>query len=842
MNAILSQSSQLAALCEHLTDLAICFIDENGIIADWNAGAARLYQLPESAAIGYKAGILFDAAPLAQGLHIALWDGGYESEWHLCSSRTNDRSVSVNIRPVHDGGRLAGYTLMAQSSFYEKKMGEQFLQEVAPSSGNGLFEQLVEHSYSGISLFNAAFRMIYRSPSAVRITGFQDNERVDASVNDMIHPADRMRIKSLLEELIQLPGASRTCQFRSRHADGHFMHLECVFTNWLHEPGIRAVVLNFRDISDAKSSEEHLKQMVQELSAYKYALDEAAIVAVTDQQGRITHVNDYFCRISGYNREELLGCDHRILNSGYHNKSYIRNLWRTIASGQIWRGELCNKSKDGRTYWVATTIVPFLNEYRKPYQYMAIRFDITSAKEADAELHRKSEQISSLLEGVSDGFCALDEELCYTYVNPTICRMVGMEAGEMLGRYIWDLFPEAVGSATYLAIEKARQERVSVVVEEDYYAPLDLWQESRIYPVTNGLSVFVTDISVRKRNEREAVLLADLSRIFDKQEKLTPSLVQAARHMLQFSGAGLTEIWMNSSEQGQLYLSATAAANDIIREAFVPDNVPQMTVGKGLAGLVSQHGTILSWRELAGHPDFVRKNAAERSGLTYGLGIPLRSGGEMLGAMVLLFGTDGQETFSEEFALKCGEHLGAEITRKQLKRELHQIFESVPDIICTVGDDRRFKRVNQAMCDLLGYSESELTGKSIDELIYSEDINASKERTRFFREAGLRTIYFENRYVAKSGKIIHLAWSVRKSIGKRSTLLCSERYYGKERTGGTAAKSQRARAYRQLGIASADGIGILVATYERTAGGRYGLPDGLGKGRPVLPSSGVGVY
>jgi PAS domain S-box-containing protein len=235
---------------------------------------------------------------------------------------------------------------------------------------------------------NEADEVIWANQQFYRKAAFEPAQLISENARDFL----KINPKILQHDALAIKEPHLRTEYKLLKGDGGFLHVILTATRQYDDEGrFICTVVVLRDITEMK-----LTQI--ELEYQKLSIDEAAIVAATDAKGDIIYANDKFCQISKYSREELMGQNHRLLKSGYHAPSFFVEMWKTIASGKVWRGEVCNKAKDGSLYWVYTTIIPFLDEKGKPYRYQSIRFEITKRKQLEEEIKRYAEHLEEVVE------------------------------------------------------------------------------------------------------------------------------------------------------------------------------------------------------------------------------------------------------------------------------------------------------------------------------------------------------------------------------------------------------------------------------------------------------------
>jgi len=425
-----SQSEErFRLLVESAKDYAIFMLDPDGRIAEWNAGAEHLFGYGQEEIVGEPGSLLYVPEDVRRGvpeeeLRRAEEDGRAEDErWHVRKDGSRFCADGF-VRPILDEERNLRGFVKVMRDITERNEAEEKYRSIFENAVDGIFQT----SPDG--------RILTANPAAARILGYESPEELLASIFDIgrqlyVDPDDRARLISL----IQQQGMASNFETRMYRKDGSMIWVSINARARRDEGGdLASFEGTMENITERKQAEAALDRSLKELADLKFALDESAIVAVTDVTGKITYVNDKFCEISKYSREELLGQDHRIINSGYHDKEFIRGLWRTIARGEVWRGELKNRAKDGSIYWVGTTIVPFLNERGKPNRYVAIRYDITDRKEAEEALKEQQEFLRQVIDTNPSLIFVKDWDGKFTLANKAVADIYGTTVEELVGK------------------------------------------------------------------------------------------------------------------------------------------------------------------------------------------------------------------------------------------------------------------------------------------------------------------------------------------------------------------------------------------------------------------------
>lgn len=356
----------------------------------------------------------------------------------------------------------------------------------------------------------STFQFLSVNEAAVAHYGYSQKEFLSMTALDIRPGEEKDRFRQLDRTAASTDPHYNRGIWKHLKKDGTLIYVEIIAHSILFEGRTARLILS-NDITERRKAEANLQKTLKEISAYKYALDESSIVAITDQKGIIKHVNDNFCKISKYSAEELIGRDHQLINSGHHTKEFIRNLWLTLAKGKIWKGELKNKAKDGTLYWVDTTIVPFLNEEGKPYQFVAIKTDITERKTAEEALSQSETRFRKIFDSRMIGFLFCNSSGDITVANDFFLEMVGYTQKDLMeGEVHWKkMTPIEYADVDTLALEQIKATGISKPFEKEYFRK----DGSRIPVLICAVSIegnnpdksvaYIMDITQRKKAEAE---------------------------------------------------------------------------------------------------------------------------------------------------------------------------------------------------------------------------------------------------------------------------------------------------------------------------------------------------
>ena len=469
---------------------------------------------------------------------------------------------------------------------------------------------------------------------------------------------------------------------------------------------------------------------LKELADQKFALDQHAIVAVTDVQGTITYVNEKFCAISQYSKDELIGQNHRILKSGYHSNEFFEQMYHTLANGKVWHGEIKNRAKDGSTYWVATTMVPFAGSDGKPRQYVSIRTDITETKLAAETLARQALKLSrqaeeltrsrqaletqtlvlqsetryrGLLEAAPDAMVVVNPEGEIVLLNVQAEKRFGYSRDELLGQKVKNIIPDGfaerlIADGTRSAADAlAQQIGTGIELTGRRKNGSEFPIEIMLSPIDSTDGILVTaavrDISVRKDAERHLAQMEERRRLGENALRESEE-----RYRLLLDGVQNYAIFM--MDPGGLIVSWNAGAERI--KGFTADEI----IGHNFSCFFPPEDI------QRGRPDEVLRITAA-SGRHEEQGMRVRKDGSRFLASVVftaLRDSAGDLRGFSEFSHDLSES-------KESEAKYRALLEAAPDAMVVVNQAGEIVLLNVRAEKQFGYSRDELVGQRVKNII-----------------------------------------------------------------------------------------------------------------------------
>ncbi len=482
-----------------------------------------------------------------------------------------------------------------------------------------------------------------------------------------------------------------------------------------------------------RSVAEKLTTTTLELEHQLQALDEHAIVSIANPAGNITYVNDKFCAISGYSRNELLGQNHRILKSGQQDDALFVDMWQTIAAGQVWHGVICNRNKAGGHYWVSSTIVPFTDSTGRPYQYVSLRTDVSAIKNTEQKLALREQELHTILDTVPALIWFKDSAGRILRCNARAAAVVGLSPEQVEGRFIDEFFPT----------QAERSREVDRKIMQSGQPLLGLREE---YEVAGEQRYFQIDRVPYLDEQGRPIGVVLMAQDITKQEETERALAENEERLRRSQAFANIGTWDWNIQSGELFWSERIAplfghdvesletTYDNFLAAVHPDDREMVTeaVNACVAGSADyniEHRVV--WpdgqvRWLSEKGDVVRDKD----------GRPLR----MLGVV--------QDIHSRKMAEENLRESRAAL--KESEAKFRGLYELSPVGIALNEMDGNFIEANQAFLDIIGYSNEECRALSYWDLTPKEYAAQEEQQLESLNSSG-RYGPYEKEYIHKDG-------------------------------------------------------------------------------------------
>jgi len=320
----------------------------------------------------------------------------------------NGRNYTTFKFPIQINGKprfLAGFTIdvtekkLAEATLLEREKKYRLLAESLEIAEQRT-RALIENAPDGIVMINKEGNFFYASPTASRMFGYYTEDFEKSHPNDLTHPEDLPMVLETLGRLMQKPTLVPTIQYRFRHKNGNWFWIESTFTNMLGTPGIEAIVINFRDITDRKHAVDKLRESEQRSRRLSHGIEQSpAAVVITDATGHIGYVNPKFTSMTGYTFEQVEGKIARILKIDRTPEDVHKQIWNDISSGKVWAGEYLSKKKNGEAYWESVSVAPMFDPTGNITDFIITMEDISERKKMISDLvnaRKKAEESDRL--------------------------------------------------------------------------------------------------------------------------------------------------------------------------------------------------------------------------------------------------------------------------------------------------------------------------------------------------------------------------------------------------------------------------------------------------------------